>query len=28
VRGLKAIVKIDRTDKKGYKIIQWVDALS
>jgi len=28
VRGLKAIVKIDRTDKRGYKIIQWVDALS
>ena len=27
VRGLKTIVKIDRTDKKGYKIIQWVDAL-
>jgi len=27
VRGLKAIVKIDRADKKGYKIIQWVDAL-
>jgi general secretion pathway protein K len=27
VRGLKVIVKIDRTDKKGYKIIQWVDAL-
>lgn len=27
VRGLKAIVKIDRLDKKGYKIIQWVDAL-
>ncbi len=27
IRGLKAIVKIDRTDKKGYKIIQWVDAL-
>jgi general secretion pathway protein K len=27
VRGLKAIVKIDRMDKKGYKIIQWVDAL-
>lgn len=27
VRGLKTIVKIDRRDKKGYKIIQWVDAL-
>jgi len=27
VRGLKAIVKIDRLEKKGYKIIQWVDAL-
>ena len=27
VRGLKTIVKIDRTDRKGYKIIQWVDAL-
>jgi general secretion pathway protein K len=27
VRGLKTIVKIDGTDKKGYKIIQWVDAL-
>jgi len=27
VRGLKAIVKIDRADKKGYKIIQWVDAI-
>lgn len=27
VRGLKAIVKIDRSDKKGYKIIQWVDAI-
>ncbi len=27
VRGLKTIVKIDRGDKKGYKIIQWVDAL-
>jgi hypothetical protein len=27
VRGLKTIVKIDRMDKKGYKIIQWVDAL-
>ena len=27
VRGLKTIVKIDRTDKRGYKIIQWVDTL-
>jgi len=27
VRGLKAIVKIDRMDKRGYKIIQWVDVL-
>jgi general secretion pathway protein K len=27
VRGVKTIVKIDRTDKKGYKIIQWVDAI-
>jgi general secretion pathway protein K len=27
VRGLKAIVKIDRSDKRGYKIIQWVDTL-
>lgn len=27
VRGLKTIVKIDRSDKKGYKIIQWVDAI-
>jgi general secretion pathway protein K len=27
VRGLKTIVKIDRMDKRGYKIIQWVDAL-
>ena len=27
VRGAKAIVKIDRMDKKGYKIIQWVDTL-
>jgi general secretion pathway protein K len=27
VRGLKAIVKIDRMDQKGYKIIQWVDTL-
>ena len=27
VRSLKTIVKIDRTDKRGYKIIQWVDSL-
>jgi general secretion pathway protein K len=27
VRGLKTIVKIDRMEKKGYKIIQWVDVL-
>jgi general secretion pathway protein K len=27
VRGVKAIVKIDRMDKRGYKIIQWVDTL-
>jgi len=27
IRGLKTIVKIDRMDKRGYKIIQWVDAL-
>jgi len=27
VRGLKTIVKIDPADKKGYKIIQWVDVL-
>jgi general secretion pathway protein K len=27
VRDLKTIVKIDRMDKKGYKVIQWVDAL-
>jgi general secretion pathway protein K len=27
VRGLKTIVKIDRMDKKGYKIIQWVDSV-
>jgi general secretion pathway protein K len=27
VRGVKVIVKIDRMDKKGYKIIQWVDIL-
>jgi general secretion pathway protein K len=27
VRGLKTIVKIDRMDKRGYKIIQWVDVL-
>jgi len=27
VQGLKVIVKIDRTEKMGYKVIQWVDAL-
>ncbi len=27
VRGLKVIIKIDRKEKKGYKIIQWVDSL-
>ena len=27
VRGVKVIVKIDRMDRKGYKIIQWVDTL-
>ncbi len=27
MRGLKVIVKIDPADKKGYKIIQWVDFL-
>ena len=27
VRGLKVIVKIDPTDKKGYKVILWVDML-
>jgi len=27
VRGLKAIVKIDGREKKGYKIIQWIDAV-
>jgi len=26
-RGLKAIVKIDPTDKKGYKVILWVDVI-
>jgi general secretion pathway protein K len=26
-RGIKVIVKIDPTDKKGYKVIQWVDIL-
>jgi general secretion pathway protein K len=26
-RGLKVIVKIDPMDKKGYKVIQWVDVL-
>jgi len=24
-RGLKAIVKIDRSEKEGYKVIQWID---
>jgi len=27
VRGLKTIVKIDPADKRGYKIVQWLDAL-
>ncbi len=27
VRGLKVIVKIDPADKKGYRVIQWVDFL-
>lgn len=27
VRGVKAIIKVDRMDKRGYKIIQWVDTL-
>jgi hypothetical protein len=27
VRGVKAIIKIDRMDKRGYKIVQWLDAL-
>jgi len=27
VRGLKVIVKVDRAEKNGYKIIQWVDRL-
>jgi len=27
VRGLKTIVKIDRQEKAGYKIIQWIDTL-
>lgn len=26
-RGLKAIVKIDGREKKGYKVIQWVDVI-
>lgn len=26
-RGLKAIIKIDSREKKGYKIVQWVDAV-
>jgi len=27
VRGMKTIVKIDGREKKGYKIIQWIDAV-
>ncbi len=27
LRGLKTVVKIDPTDKKGYKTIQWVDSI-
>ncbi len=27
VRGVKAIVKVDSQEKKGYKVIQWVDAI-
>lgn len=27
-RGLKVIVKIDKNEKKGYKILQWKDALT
>jgi general secretion pathway protein K len=27
IRGLKAIVKIDSKEKKGYKIVQWVDKM-
>jgi general secretion pathway protein K len=27
IRGLKAIVKIDRREKGGHKILQWVDSL-
>jgi general secretion pathway protein K len=27
VRGLKTIVKIDRQEKTGYKVIQWIDTL-
>lgn len=27
VRGLKTIVKIDRIEKEGYKVIQWIDTL-
>jgi general secretion pathway protein K len=27
IRGLKTIVKIDRQEKAGYKIIQWIDTL-
>jgi general secretion pathway protein K len=26
-RGIKALIKIDKAEKKGYKIIQWVDVL-
>jgi general secretion pathway protein K len=26
-RGLKTIVKIDRIEKEGYKVIQWIDTL-
>ena len=26
-RGVKALIKIDKGEKKGYKMIQWVDAL-
>ncbi|MCX8119134.1 MAG: type II secretion system protein GspK [Desulfobacterota bacterium] len=26
-RGLKAIVKIDAREKKGYKVVQWVDVI-
>ena len=27
IRGLKVIVKIDRQEKTGYKVIQWIDTL-